>query len=281
MQISKASEAVGGWVEGVDVKNLSDSEFNAIRSAFFDYGALFFRDQDLTPEDHIAFARRWGEIDVNRFFLGVPGYPEIAQVLKEADQELNIGGGWHTDHSYDEAPAMGSVLYALDIPPTGGDTLFAGMAAAYEALPVTMKERIAGLKARHGNGHIFGEDSAYQKAMNGRYKNPETAGQEAVHPIVLTHPDSGKKGIYVNPGFTLSVEGMDKADGDALLAEVYTHIQQPQFHYRHVWEEGMLAMWDNRATWHFALNDYQGHRRSLHRITMAGVPLSQTSGASG
>ena len=276
MQISKASKAVGGLVEDVDVKDLSDSQFDEIRQAFFDYGALFFRDQDLTPEDHIAFAKRWGEIDVNRFFSPVPDYPEIAEVLKEADQELNIGGSWHTDHSYDEAPAMGSILYALDIPPSGGDTLFAGMAAAYEALPQEMKDRIANLKARHGNDHAFGETSEYRKAMGGRLINPEAAGQQAVHPIVLTHPDSGKKGIYVNPGFTLQIEGMDKAESDALLAELYAHVQQPQFHYRHVWEEGMLAMWDNRATWHNALNDYQGHRRYLHRITMEGVPLSQT-----
>ncbi len=275
MQISKASEAVGGLVEGVDVTRLTDSQFDDIRKAFTDYGALFFSQQKLTPEDHIAFARRWGEIDVNRFFTPVSGYPEIAEVLKEPDQLLNIGGGWHTDHSYDEAPAMGSILYALEIPPSGGDTLFAGMAAAYDALPDAMKERISDLKARHGNDHVFGEKSDYQKAMNGRLGNARSAGQEAVHPVVLTHPDSGRKGLYVNPGFTLYIEDMEREQSDALLAELYAHIQQPRFHYRHVWKEGMLAMWDNRATWHYAMNDYPGHRRYLHRITMAGVPLSQ------
>ncbi len=274
MRISKASDAVGARVENVDIKQLSDRDFDDIRSAFFEHGALFFHDQQQAPEDHIAFAKRWGAIDINRFFAAVPGYPEIAQVLKEADQELNVGGGWHTDHSYDEAPAMGSILYALEIPPEGGDTLFAGMSAAYEALSDDMKERIADLKALHGNAHIFGEDSAYQKAMSGRYNNPEEAGQEAIHPIVLTHPDSGAKGLYVNPGFTLKIMDMEEAESEALLAELYAHIEQPRFHYRHKWSKGALAMWDNRATWHYALNDYQGHRRYLHRITMAGASLS-------
>ena len=127
MRISKAGAAVGAIVEDIDVTTLTDRQFADIRQLFLDHGVLFFRDQKLTPEAHIAFARRWGAIDLNRFFKRREGYPEIAEVLKEPDQQLNIGGGWHTDHSYDAAPAMGSILYALDIPPQGGDTLFAGM----------------------------------------------------------------------------------------------------------------------------------------------------------
>lgn len=273
MQITKASEAVGATVEGVDITRLSDGQFEEIRSAFRDHGALFFKDQTLTPEDHIAFAKRWGGIDLNRFFKRRDGYPEIAEVLKEPDQQLNVGGGWHTDHSYDEVPAMGSILYALEIPPTGGDTLFAGMAAAYEALDDAMKDRIKDLKARHGNAHIFGEESEYRKGFEGRYTNPDQAGQTAVHPVVLTHPDSGAKGLYVNPGFTLEIVDMEPADSAALLQELYAHIMQPQFHHRHKWNEGDVAMWDNRATWHYALNDYQGHRRYLNRITIEGVAL--------
>ena len=121
MQIVKTSDAVGARVEDVDVKSLTDDQFAEIKSAFLANGALFFPGQKLAPEDHIAFAQRWGGIDYNRFFKRREGYPEIAEVLKEPDQQLNIGGGWHTDHSYDEVPAMGSILYALDIPPTGGD----------------------------------------------------------------------------------------------------------------------------------------------------------------
>jgi taurine dioxygenase len=273
MQISKASEAVGAIVEGVDVTRLSDQQFAELRRAFFDHGTLFIRDQKLTPEEHIAFAERWGAIDFNRFFKRREGYPEIAEVLKEADQQLNIGGGWHTDHSYDDAPAMGSILYALEIPPSGGDTLFAGMAAAYEALDDAMKERISDLKARHGNAHVFGEASEYRKAIGDRYTNADQAGQTAVHPVVLRHPETGAKGLYVNPGFTLEIVDMEAEESKALLQELYAHIMQDRFHHRHVWREGDLAMWDNRATWHYALNDYQGHRRYLNRITIEGVAL--------
>ncbi|WP_417591451.1 TauD/TfdA dioxygenase family protein [Parasphingorhabdus sp.] len=274
MQISKASEAVGAIVEHVDVTTLTDAEFADVQQAFRDHGALFFRDQKLTPEEHIAFAGRWGAIDFNRFFKRRDGYPEIAEVLKEPDQQLNIGGGWHTDHSYDEAPAMGSILYALEIPPSGGDTLFAGMAAAYEALDDGMKDRIRDLKARHGNAHVFGEESPYRKAVGDRYTNADQAGQTAVHPVVLAHPETGVKGLYVNPGFTLEIVDMEPAEGQALLQELYDHITQDRFHHRHVWREGDLAMWDNRSTWHYAMNDYQGHRRYLNRITIEGGALA-------
>lgn len=274
MQISKASEAVGAIVEDIDVTRLSDQEFAEIRRAFLDHGTLFFRDQKLTPEEHIAFAARWGAIDFNRFFKRREGYPEIAEVLKEPDQVLNIGGGWHTDHSYDDAPAMGSILYALEIPPSGGDTLFAGMAAAYEALDDAMRDRIKDLKARHGNAHVFGEASEYRKAIGDRYTNADQAGQSAVHPVVLAHPETGVKGLYVNPGFTLEIVDMEPAESQALLQELYAHIMQDRFHHRHVWREGDLAMWDNRSTWHYAMNDYQGHRRYLNRITIEGVALA-------
>ena len=274
MKISKASAAVGAIVEDVDVTALSDDQFAQLRDAFRDHGALFFRDQTLSPTEHIAFAKRWGAIDLNRFFKRREGYPEIAEVLKEADQQLNIGGGWHTDHSYDVAPAMGSILYALEIPPSGGDTLFAGMAAAYAALDDATKVRIDGLKALHGNAHVFGEGSEYRKAIGDRYTNADQAGQTAIHPVVLTHPESGVKGLYVNPGFTLEIVDLDPEAGRALLEQLYAHIQQDRFHYRHRWREGDLAMWDNRSTWHYALNDYQGHRRYLNRITIEGVALA-------
>ena len=274
MQISKASNAVGAIVENVDVTAMNDDQFAEIRSAFLNHGALFIRNQQLTPQQHIAFAERWGAIDFNRFFNRREGYPEIAEVLKEPDQMLNIGGGWHTDHSYDAAPAMGSILYALEIPPSGGDTLFAGMAAAYEALDDAMKERIAGLKARHGNAHVFGEESEYRKAIGDRYTNPDQAGQTAIHPVVLAHPETGVMGLYVNPGFTLEIVDMDPKEGQALLQQLYDHVMEDRFHYRHKWREGDLAMWDNRSTWHYALNDYQGHRRYLNRITIEGVALA-------
>ena len=265
--------AVGAEVAGVDVRNLSEDQFAELRAAFQQHGALFFRDQSLTPEAHIDFAERWGAININRFFQPVPDYPQIAQVLKEPNQTINIGGGWHTDHSYDQIPAMGSILYALDIPASGGDTMFAGMGAAYDALSDTFKELLAPLRAVHSSRHVFGADSPHKKAMGERLGNAELATQDAVHPVVIGHPDSGRPLLYVNPGFTRRIAGMTEPESQALLQFLYKHAMQDEFHTRFRWQKDSLAMWDNRATWHYALNDYQGQRRHLHRITIQGEPL--------
>lgn len=275
MKITSANPAVGAFIEDVDIKTLDDQQFQTIRRAFFDHAVLFFRDQSLTPDDHIAFARRWGAININRFFAPVEGHAEIAQVLKEPDQTVNIGGGWHTDHSYDQVPAMGSILYALETPSVGGDTMFAGMQAAYDGLSDKMKERLEGLYAHHGNAHVFGAQSEYAAEVGTRFENRDDAIQSAVHPVVLAHPETGRKGLYVNPAFTLGIKGMDEAEGTDLLLQLYAHILRPEYHYRFQWAVGSLAMWDNRSTWHYALNDYQGHRRHMHRITVEGVPLDQ------
>ena len=269
-----ASRAVGTFVSGVDLRKLTDDEFGAIQQKFFETGVLFFRDQEMAPEDHIAFAERWADIDINRFFTAHQHHPQIALVLKEPDQTTNIGGGWHTDHSYDQIPAMGSILRAVDLPKTGGDTLFAGMAAAYEALDEAIKAEIDGLKATHSSRHIFGAQSEYAKEVGDRYGNADAATQDAVHPIVLPHPETGRKGLYVNAAFTTGVVGMDEEEGKALLQKLYAHCLQPQFHYRFNWKPGSIAMWDNRSTWHWAMNDYHGMRREMHRITLRGVPLA-------
>lgn len=274
LQIEPASEAVGAHISGVDLCNLSDADFKAVQQAFFEHGVLFFRDQEMTPDEHIAFAKRWAEIEVNRFFTPVSTHPQIALVLKEPDQTKNIGGGWHTDHSYDQVPAMGSILRAIDLPATGGDTLFAGMAAAYDALDDKTKAEIADLKATHSSRHIFGEGAAEAGEVGERFSNADLATQDAVHPIVLPHPATGRKGLYVNAAFTTGIVGMSEDAGKELLQRLYAHCVQPQFHYRFQWQPGSIAMWDNRSTWHWAMNDYHGQRREMHRITLKGVPLA-------
>jgi taurine dioxygenase len=277
MEIIRHSSAVGAEVTGVNVGNLSEEEFAQLKTRFHEHGALFFRDQQLTPEDHIAFAERWGPINVNRFFQPVDGYPQIAQVLKEPEQTNNIGGGWHTDHSYDQAPAMCSILYALEVPEHGGDTLFAGMAAAYHALSDTFKALLAPLKAVHSSRHIFGKEAQYNREMGDRLGNPELATQDVVHPVVIQHPATGQSLLYVNPAFTLHIEGLAHEESNMLLQFLYRHVMNPQFHTRLHWQKGSLAMWDNRSTWHYALNDYQGQRRHLHRVTVEGGKLSAAS----
>ena len=273
LTFENATDAVGVFAHGVDLKTLTDEEFAAIRQAFFDRGVVFFRDQEMSPDDHLAFARRWADIDVNRFFTPLDTHPEIAIVLKEPHQTTNIGGGWHTDHSYDQIPAMGSILRAIDLPESGGDTLFASMQAAYDALSQEDKDLIEPLQARHSSRQIFGEGAAEAEAVGERFGNSAKATQDAVHPIALAHPETGRKCIYVNAAFTTGIVGMEDEESRALLMRLYAHCMQPEFAYRFQWEPGSIAMWDNRSTWHWAMNDYQGQRRYMHRVTLKGVPL--------
>ena len=276
IRVEKLAAHVGAEIGGVDLaRPVADDAFAEIRHAFGAYGVVFFRDQLLSPEQHAAFAERFAPIDINRFFTAVPGYPMIAEVRKEPEQTRNIGGGWHTDHSYDEAPALGSMLYAREVPTTGGDTLFASMYAAYDALSDGLKAMLEGLRACHSSRHVFGpEASARRGDLAGRIGNAELATQDAVHPAVIRHPETGRKALYVNPGFTLRFDGWTVEESRPLLEYLYRHAVRPEFTCRFHWREGSLALWDNRSTWHFALNDYQGERRLLHRITIQGSPLS-------
>ena len=274
-EVRPTSGALGAELLGIDLSNGLDAEAVAdIREAFNEHGVIFFRDQRLTPERHIAFAERIGPINVNRFFKSMPGYPQIAEVRKEASQTTNIGGGWHTDHSYDQIPALGSILLAREVPPRGGDTMFASMGQAYDALSEGLKETLKGLRAVHSSRHVFGAMSLEAKPdRKGRLINPGLATQDAVHPVVIRHPETGRPTLYVNATFTLRFEGWTEEESKPLLNFLYQHAARPEFQTRFRWEEGSIAFWDNRATWHYALNDYQGERRLMHRITIEGVPL--------
>ncbi len=274
----KPCGGVGAEVLGVDLsKDLTNSEFATMRDAFAEYGVIFFRDQNLSPEQHIAFAQRWGDINVNRFFKAVDDYPQIAEVLKEPDQTANIGGGWHTDHSYDIEPAMGSMLLAREVPEKGGDTMFANMYSAYDALSDGLKKTLDSLNAVHSSRHIFGDQSeVYSKDsdIGNRIGNSAAATQDAVHPVIITHPISGRKALYVNMAFTLRFDGWTAEESKPLLDFLYTHACKPEFTTTFKWKPGSMAFWDNRSTWHYAINDYHGHRRLMHRITLDGCALN-------
>ncbi len=272
--VRPTSGALGAEILGVDLAQpLSPSQADEIRGALAEHGVIFFRDQKLTPEQHVAFAGSIAPININRFFKAVPDHPEIAEVRKEPEQTRNIGGGWHTDHSYDQVPALGSVLLAREVPPRGGDTMFASMSLAYEALSDGLKRTLEGMRAVHSSRHVFGATAQYARDTVGRIGNAELATQDAVHPVVIQHPLSKRKTLYVNPGFTTHFEGWTAQESKPLLDYLYAHASQPQFQTRFQWREGSIAVWDNRATWHFAINDYQGERRLMHRITLDGVPL--------
>lgn len=275
IDVRPTSGALGAEIRGVDLSHgLDDERFAEIRRAFALFGVIFFRDQDLTPEQHIAFAERWGTINVNRFFQPVDGYPMIAEVRKEAHDTGNIGGSWHADHSYDRIPAMGSVLYAREVPAFGGDTLFASMYHAYETLSDGMKRVLDGLRAEHSSRHVFGEgERVATDSYKGRIGNPELATQDASHPVVIRHPESGRRALYVNPRFTLKIAGWAAEESRSLLEFLYRHATRPEFTTRFRWRRGSMAFWDNRATWHYAVNDYQGARRVMHRITLDGSVL--------
>ena len=264
--------SLGAEVIGADLRR--DADFQALRQTFIDHSVIAIRDQDLSAEDHVAFAKRWGQININRFFKQVPGHPEIAMVLKEPDQKRAIGEDWHTDHSYDMVPAMGSILHALETPATGGDTMFVSMAAAWEGLSDGLKDVLKGLRAWHSSRHVFGAVAAgAESRQDGRIGNAERAEQDALHPIVIRHPLSRREGLYVNPQFTTQIDGWAPDESAALLNFLYAHCGKPEYACRVRWTPGTVTMWDNRATWHKAVNDYDGHRRLMHRVTVEGVAL--------
>jgi len=275
MKISPLSGVFGAELLDVDVNCITEEQLQAAREAQNQHGVIFFRDQKMTCDQHIAFARRWGNIVVNRFFERVEGYQEIALVRKEPRHKTVVGEVWHTDHSYDYAPAKGSILYAKEVPAQGGDTLFANMYLAYEALSAGLKKTLAGLRAVHSSAQVFSKDAVQSfEPGEDRFMNSELATQENVHPVVITHPESGKKALYVNPDFTRNFEGWTTEESRPLLDYLYRHASRPDFVIRFKWRKHSIAFWDNRATWHRAQNDYPDQRRLMHRITLEGVPLS-------
>lgn len=265
----------GAFVEGLDLAHMRAQSVPKLKAALGQYGVLFFRDQTLTEEQHIAVASRFGEVNVNRFFSHVDGFPQIAEVRKEPDQTRNIGGGWHTDHSYDVAPALGSILVARETPPRGGDTMFANMFKAFETLSDGMKRTLRKLRAVHSSRHVFGAAARARRGDIGeRIGNTDLATQDAVHPVVIAHPFSGREALYVNPGFTTHIDGWTPDESAGLLQMLYAHASRPEHVYRFDWQPGSVAFWDNRATWHYAINDYHGARRLMHRITVEGETLA-------
>lgn len=274
MNIVPFTQNCGVLIEDVDLAHLSEADALEVKAAFMDHGLVFFRDQNLSPEQHIALANKFGDIVKNRVFKSLDGYPEIAVVSKEKDQETNIGGGWHTDHSYDPEPAMASILVARELPSSGGATRFANMYAAFDDLSDGLKATLASLKANHGNDHLYGEGGYFSATDLAEKLADNIEVSRATHPIIVTHPDSKKKVLYVNKGHTIGIEGWKMEEAFALLNYLYEHGSKDEFTCEFNWLPGSVAMWDNRSTWHYANNDYQGEARTLHRITIAGQALA-------
>lgn len=273
MKVTPFSAGCGVNISDLQLSDMTDSELNELRGHFVEHGLLFFRDQQLAPEDHLKFANRFGEIVINKFFKSIEGFPEIAEVRKEKAQKTNIGGGWHTDHSYDDEPAMGSILVARELPETGGDTMFANLYAAYDSLSPGLQNTLESLRVIHSNRHLYGENGYYRTTDLAEHLGGMGSVGDAVHPVVIKHPESGRKALFVNPGHTIKFEGWTAAESRGLLEYLYKQVKQEAFTCRFNWQPGSVAFWDNRCTWHTAKNDYQGQSRLMHRITLSGSAL--------
>jgi len=268
LDVAPVAGALGAEIAGVDISRpLEDSVAAEIRRVFLDYLVLFFRGQKLTPQAQLAFARRFGEPMEYPQLKGLPECPLITPVVKLGHERVNFGGIWHSDTTYLECPPMASMLYAIEIPPYGGDTLFANQYLAYEMLSDTYRKLLDGL--------IGVNSSLKADASRTREDRLRAAGLESKvlvgeHPVVRTHPETGRKALFVNVGHTTHFKGLSEEESRPLLEYLFQHQVRPEFTCRFRWQPGSLAFWDNRCAQHNPVNDYHGFRRVMHRVTLAG-----------
>lgn len=272
VRVHPASGALGAEISGVDLsRDLDDATVAAIRRAWLDHGVVFFRGQDLPPARFLAFARRFGEVIEYPFLRGLEDYPEIIPVVKLEHERSNFGGVWHTDTAYLDVPPMGTMLVAREVPPAGGDTLFASGTRAYDALSGGMKRLLDGLRALNTSAKAD-VTKTREDRMKDSARSDTRRDYAAEHPVVRTHPETGRKSLYVNAAHTQNFAGMTEEESAPLLSYLFQHQVRPEFTCRFRWEPGSVAFWDNRCTLHNPVNDYHGFRRVMHRVTLAGDP---------
>ncbi|RTZ48067.1 taurine dioxygenase [Candidimonas sp. SYP-B2681] len=270
MEIRKLTGTIGAEISGIDVsKPLSAATLADVRQCLLDHCVIFFRDQELTKEEHIAFVRQFGEISTSPVYKTLESHPQIMPVIKEPTDTGIIGDTWHTDETYQETPPLGSVLYARQVPSTGGDTLWCNLHRAYDTLSDSMKEMLEGMQAIHTNEYLTGNIAARNAGRSTKLLETVSVNH-VVHPVVRTHEETGRKGLFVNRPFTLAFEGMSREETLPLLNYLYEHTAKPENTCRFRWKKGSIAFWDNRSTMHYAINDYPGERREMHRITIQG-----------
>jgi taurine dioxygenase len=273
--IRPMSGNLGAEIEGVDLSQPMDARlFEQVHQAFLDHAVIVFRDQTLSRESQIDFGRRFGELDIHPIAIGMEEHPEIIEVFKPAGERASFGTSWHSDNSFFERPSKASILDGVTLPPYGGDTIWASMEKAYDSLSPGMKKIVDELTAVHS------AKSAYDPAVTGAakyegnaaigYKYSDAIHEEVEHPVIRTHPETGRRSIYVNAMFTQRIVGLSQREGDAILRFLYEHATRPELTCRLRWAPGTVAMWDNRCTQHYALDDYEGFERLMYRVSVAG-----------
>ena len=273
IQVHRLSPACGGEIHGVDLsKPMSDDIFEEIHHALLENLVIFFRDQDLTTDQLKQFAENFGELEAHSILRGMEGHPEILEVLTEPGDINVYSEGWHADVTYQDCPTMGAVLYAIEVPEVGGDTLFSNQYLAYESLSPGMQEMLSGLTAVHSSLRVYGDRQASMdlKDENMIVTKKQAQSAEAEHPVVRTHPKTGRKSLFVNDHYTLRFSGMTEQESAPLLQYLLKHAIRPEFCCRFRWQNNSIAFWDNRCLLHNPVADYLGKRRYLHRVVVAG-----------
>jgi len=270
MQVKKIAGALGAEISGLDLRQpLPAADARRVREAFLAHQVIFLRNQNLTPQQFLDFARAMGEPIDYPFLKGLPGFPQIIEVKKLEHETANFGGIWHSDTTYLEAPPMGSMLLSREVPPYGGDTMFANQYLAYEALSPAMKEMLAPLI-----GISSSAKADVSRTREDRLKTDGSGDKDrhyaAEHPVVRRHPETGRKALYVNVAHTAGIKGLTDEESEPLLKFLFQHQVKPEFTCRFSWGPHTIAFWDNRCTQHNPVNDYHGFRRVMHRITLKG-----------
>ncbi|MDQ1520544.1 MAG: taurine dioxygenase [Actinomycetota bacterium] len=282
LAVTPLSAVIGAEIRGVDLKHpLSDATVAELRDALLRYKVIFFPEQHLTPPEHVAFAQYFGELTpAHPVIPGIDGYPEVFEIDYSKFAQLRAtygdvaeydGLSWHTDVTFVERPPLGSILNALVIPPAGGDTLFSSQQAAYDDLSGPLQTFLDSLVAVHDGTERFKSALNAREDGGGDWEGEKYASLEPVeHPVVRTHPETGRKGLFVNPGFTSYIDGLTRAESNSLLEFLYAHATKPKYTVRYHWQAGDLGFWDNRATMHSVVGDFTGQERVIQRVTLRG-----------
>jgi taurine dioxygenase len=264
IEFEPLTASVGATVHGLEIPDASDDDIAELRKGWLDHQVLFFRDQHITVEEHIAFGARFGDLEIHPFATGLEGYPEIVRIESNADFQY-AASGFHSDVTWRAEPSTGSILRGRVIPPAGGDTVFANAAMAYDRLSEQWKERVAGLRAIHDFARTFGRRLSPDELAEKHEEYPP-----ATHPVIRTHPETGAKTIYTNRGFVSHIEGLSDEESKEIVARLEMAVMDPSVQCRFKWEVDSFAMWDNRAVQHFATNDFWPQTRVVERVTIKG-----------